>query len=849
LFWLSVAVLAILIAMLLHRRKSLRGQTPSSELRAYSEASDRVRADVLFEGAPVGQMEITLDGSVARVNRRECAMRVLTAGQLIGRHIWDLAPEEDRARLEDEIRRKLAGDATLHPARRRYVRPNGDQITLEVHESLLHTDHGSICGMLVTSVDITERQKDQEEVFRTTTELKALFQALPDMLLRLDAKGKVLDARAGQPTDSFVPPETLVGKKLQEVLPPEEGLKIMQALNRLRKTHAMVMLELSVESRGKVEIYEARICPNYRDESIAVIRRITERRQSEERLEQYAQELEQKNEELAGALANAREATEMKSRFLANMSHEIRTPMNGIIGMTDFLLGTQLADDQHEYATAVKASADALLTLINDILDISKIEAGKLRLERLPFDLAMTVEEVAAMCAIRARAKGLEFTCASTEDVPNYVVGDPGRVRQVLTNLLGNAIKFTERGKVSVLTELIGDVGQTLTLRFMVQDTGIGISNEHKDRLFQSFVQGDNSTTRKYGGTGLGLAISRQLVEMMGGEIGFNSERNRGTTFFFTVVFEKAPAVIPFDEEATPAAREGKHLEGVPVLVLTPKTSSAAPMIQYLENWRCPYVHVHSPVELTDALRSAKQGQPFRIVLVDLDGPGVDPAAIAGHIHLDKGLKGTLLVAMTSSPIRGDGQELRAAGYGGYLHKPVRAQQLYETLVLVLKNAVETKPIPEPTPLVTRHTLAEQEKRRNGQPAVLLAEDNLINQRIAVRLLQKIGLSADVVNNGREAVEALERMTYDLILMDCQMPEMDGFEATAEIRKRESSHSNRRTLICALTANAMVGDREKCLAAGMDDYISKPVALGDLQATIQRLLYRDEFRQDKAAAV
>jgi two-component system sensor histidine kinase/response regulator len=307
--------------------------------------------------------------------------------------------------------------------------------------------------------------------------------------------------------------------------------------------------------------------------------------------------------------------------------------------------------------------------------------------------------------------------------------------------------------------------------------------------------------------------------------------------------------VIPFDEEATPAAREGRHLEGVPVLVLTPKSSSAAPMIQYLENWRCPYVHVHSPAELTDALRSAsKQAQPFRIVLVDLDGPGVDPAAIANNIHLDKGLKGTLLVAMTSAPIRGDGQELRAAGYTGYLHKPVRAQQLYETLVLMLKNAAETKPPPEPLPLVTRHTLAEQEKRRSGQPAVLLAEDNLINQRIAVRLLQKIGLSADVVNNGREAVEALDRMSYDLILMDCQMPEMDGFEATAEIRKRESAGSQRRTLICALTANAMVGDREKCLAAGMDDYISKPVALGDLQATIQRLLFKEEFRQDKVAA-
>jgi len=841
-----MAALAILFAVFRYRQN--RAQAGAEREYAVSEASDRVRADVLFEGSPVGLMEVDSQGIIIRVNRRECSMRCTGAGEMIGRHVWELAPQEDRGRLEEEIRRKLAGGATFLPVRRRHVRPNGDQITLEVHENLLHSDNGRICGMLITSVDITDRQKDQEEVFRTTTELKALFQALPDMLLRLDSKGKVIDARAGQPADSFAPPGSLIGRKLQEVLAPEEGLKIMQGLNRVRKTHAMVMLELTVETRETPEIYEARMFPNYRDESIMVVRRITERRQSEERLEQYAQELEQKNEELAGALANAREATEMKSRFLANMSHEIRTPMNGIIGMTDFLLGTQLNEDQKEYANAVKASADALLTLINDILDISKIEAGKLRLERLPFDLAMTVEEVASMCAIRARAKGLEFTCASTEDVPTYVVGDPGRLRQVLTNLLGNAIKFTERGKVSVFTELIGDVGQTVTLRFMVQDTGIGISAEHKDRLFQSFVQGDNSTTRKYGGTGLGLAISRQLVEMMGGEIGFNSERTRGTTFFFTVVFEKAPAVIPFDEEATAAAKEGKYLEGMPVLLLTPKSTAAAPLFQYLDNWRCPYVHVQSSVELTDAMRAAgKRNEPFRIALVDLDSPQVDAAAVAEAIRLDKNLQGTVMIAMTSS-VRADAQDLRCAGYAGQLHKPVRAQQLYETLVKALKHPVETKSSTEVATHAAKQSVPEKDKRKNGQPLVLLAEDNLINQRIALRLLQKIGLSADVVNNGREAVEALDRTVYDLILMDCQMPEMDGFEATAEIRRREAPH-NRHTLICALTANAMVGDREKCLAAGMDDYISKPVALGDLQAALNRLLNKDETRQEQAAAV
>jgi len=572
-----------------------------------------------------------------------------------------------------------------------------------------------------------------------------------------------------------------------------------------------------------------------------VIRRITERRASEERLEQYAQELEQKNEELAGALANAREATEMKSRFLANMSHEIRTPMNGILGMTDFLLSTQMTSEQREYASAVKYSADALLTLINDILDISKIEAGKLRLERIPFDLGVTVEEIAAMCAIRARAKGLEFSCASTEDVPSYVVGDPGRLRQVLTNLIGNAIKFTDRGKVSVFTELIGDHQHAAMVRFLVQDTGIGVPTEFRDRLFQSFSQGDSSTTRKYGGTGLGLAISKQLVEMMGGEIGFNSDCGRGSTFFFTVVFERAPIVIPLEDDTSPAVRHGEALQGVPALLLAPQTSAFGPLRQYLETWRCEYDCLDDPSEFTTLLhKAAAKGRPYRIALIDLDMAGLNAAAIGGALQYDPQLRDVKLIAMTAAPMRGDGQQLRAAGFAGYLHKPVRAAQLYETIAEALRTRVAA-PTQEDPALITRHTLAEQQRQRaaaqTGQPAVLLAEDNLINQRIALRLLQKLGLSADVANNGREAVEALERTPYDLILMDCQMPEMDGFEATAEIRRRENPEQ--RVRICALTANAMVGDRERCLAAGMDDYISKPVAIGDLKAALDRLQNRE----------
>ncbi|MCC6366190.1 MAG: response regulator [Bryobacterales bacterium] len=836
-FWLWMILLAAVAAVLIHKWSAFRNHSEGSEVELNHA---RTRASLLFQHAPIAYLEVDGNGIIMRVNQRECSMRLLAAKEMIGRPCWNLASPEEREKLKEEIQRKLAGQAPLLPVRRRCVRANGESITVEVHESLLEKPDGTVYGMLLASFDITDRQKDQEEVFRTTTELKALFQALPDMLLRLDPNDVVLDARAGQPAEALAGCESLLRKRFQEALPPQEGLKVEQALQRVRRTHAMVMVELTVPGvSGGAEIYEARFCPNYRNETIVVIRRITERRQSEERLEAYAQELEQKNEELATALANAREATEMKSRFLANMSHEIRTPMNGILGMTEFLLGTSLGSEQREYATAVKQSADALLTLINDILDISKIEAGKLRLEMIPFDLAMTVEEVQAMCAIRARAKGIEFSCSTSEDIPSYVIGDPGRLRQVLNNLLSNAIKFTDRGKVSVFTELIGERGQTVTLRFMVQDTGIGIAPEYRDRLFQSFVQGDNSTTRKYGGTGLGLAISRQLVEMMGGEIGFNSEPGRGSTFFFTVVFERAPVVLPFEDDATPEARQGLYLNGVPVLLLAGSDSSSVHLRQFFESWRCPYLHVQHPGEMNDAMhKAAAKGSDIKVALVDLDTPGVNPGAVAGALKYDLALRDTPLIAITSTPLRGDGLQLREAGYAGYLNKPIRATQLYETMVELIRKKENAATTPVPAQLVTRHTLAEKEKRtRGGEPLVLLAEDNLINQRIALRLLQKLGVQADVVNNGREALTALDRTAYDLVLMDCQMPEMDGFEATSEIRKREGT--SKHTLICALTANAMVGDREKCLSAGMDDYISKPVGLSDLQGALQRLLYKD----------
>ncbi len=557
--------------------------------------------------------------------------------------------------------------------------------------------------------NVTERKNSEEAAYQNAAELRALFQAFPDLFLRLDKTETVLDAKGGQHSDTFLGADKFLGRNLQDLLPAGALAPVREAQHRVRQSNAMEMVEFAIEDQLGQQTYEMRLLPLNWDEWIAVVRNITALKASEQRLKDDAQELEQKNEELEKALAAAREATRMKSRFLANMSHEIRTPMNGVLGMTDFLLGTGLTTEQQEYAEAIKRSADSLLALIEDILDLSRVEAGKLRLDRVDFPLQSTIAETASIFALQARAKGLEFVSNISSGLPENAVGDPGRLRQVLTNLLGNAIKFTERGQVTLKAEVVSQVRDAIQLKFTVQDSGIGIPPGEQGRLFDAFTQVDESNTRKYGGTGLGLAISRQLVELLGGEIGVASQPGKGSKFWFTASFAKS-------KRPSTAARAGNKAD-------SPVRPAPAPRVP--------------------AVRS-QTGTAQRT---------------AGPALVSKGPPATSM-------------------------------------------------------------------------RILLAEDNEINQRIALRLLQKLGLSADAVVNGREAVEALEKRKYDLVLMDCQMPDMDGFEATAMIRKREGN--TRHQTICALTANAMDGDRERCLAAGMDDYISKPLGLEKLRQALDR---------------
>jgi PAS domain S-box-containing protein len=710
---------------------------------------------------------------------------------------------------------------------------DGRTFPVEVHANYVR--YGDKEYNCVFARDITARKHLEESLRRT----QFVVDRSQDMVQWMSSEGRFLYVNDASCNRLGYTREELLGMTIKDIDPsaPSRWSKQFQQA-RERGSFTLESEHLTKEGEHiPVEVTVNYVNFGGEEHSCAWARDISARKDSERELSKAKEVVEAANRELEHAIHRANQAAleaqaanEAKSLFLANMSHEIRTPMNGVVGMIELLLETHLDLEQRDYAETVRSSADALLAVIGDVLDFSKIEAGKLDMECIDFDLRYALEDLTALLAFRADEKGVELTTLVEPDVPSGLRGDPGRIRQVLTNLAGNALKFTERGQVNIVVSLETEDAATATVKFTVRDTGIGISEQQLDKLFQPFTQADASTTRKYGGSGLGLSIVKGLVDLMGGSIGAESEVGVGSTFWFTAALAKMDAgLIPVE------ALEVADIFGARVLAVDDNETNRKVLAGMLGSWGCGHEEVESADAAVRALRkAAAEGDPFRVAILDMHMPGVDGEMLGAAIRNDRALHETALIMMTSGGSRGDAARMEKAGFAAYLVKPVRQSQLYDCLAAVMGRELPTEVRVGPlTGIITRHTLAEQAKQRLH---ILLAEDNPVNQKVALMTLQKLGYRADVVGNGREAVSALQSTAYDLVLMDVQMPDIDGMEATRLIRDPRSGVRDPATRIVALTAHAMAGDRQKCLDAGMDDYMTKPIRPDELAEVLARWL-------------
>ncbi len=788
----------------------------------------------LLEASLDPVVTISPEGKITDVNNASVQATGVPREELVGTDFSDYFTEPETARAGYQ---KVFSEGAVRDYPLAIRHASGRVMDVLYNASVYKDDQGRVLGVFAVARDVTECKRAEEAVRQSEALLRSITDNTEDIIFVKDRESRTIFKNPAGLRANAMPKERVLGRSDAD-FNPVQAAKFLAIDRQVMETGATVTVEEDlVSATGEKHVLLTTKTPRFDAEGkviglVGIAHNITERKKAEaeilrlnadleKRVMERTAQLEAANKDLQQAKEAAEAAGRAKSEFLAHMSHEIRTPMNGVVGMTELALDTSLTHEQREYLGMVKSSADALLSVINDILDFSKIDAGKVTLERIDFALRDNLGDTLKALASRAEEKGIELACRFHPDVPDALAGDPFRLRQIVINLVGNAIKFTEEGQVVVDVKNEAPPGDEIRLHLSVADTGGGIPPEKQRLIFDAFSQADHSTTRQHGGTGLGLTISSKLVQLMGGRIWVESAVGHGSTFHFTARF--APGK-PLPSPTAPACLD--DLRDLPVLVVDDNATNRRILEETLYNWSMRPTLAKGGAEGLELLRrAAEAGEPFALVLLDYHMPEMDGFTVAERINADPRLSASPIVILSSGG-PADAERCRQIGIGRYLIKPVKQSELLRTIEDMLGLVRQEQPRP---------SIAAAPRERRASLHILVSEDNRVNQILATRLLEKEGHQVVLATTGKEALAALDREPFDLVLMDVEMPEMDGLTATAAVRTKEKDTGAHMPII-ALTANAMKGDRERCIQAGMDAYVSKPIDMNELRNAIEAAL-------------